>query len=311
MIKDKLPIKLNIPDEFFLEEVRCDYTISSKMKKIWAVELDLLNEFQRVCQKHHIRYFANGGTLLGAARHQGFIPWDDDLDVMMLREDYEHFCEITPDEFQHPYFLQTQQTDKGYINGFARLRNSMTTGITGFEQCVKIPTNHGIFIDIFPVNCLPADESQIEPFLDKVKKLKFKGVYTFLGQYNIFKYYRLTRKRFFKLLWLKMYAWYHVKFRGRTWNSWYEEYERYAYQYTNNPESTKVIVEPFYRKKCILDLKDFDRTVDLPFEMLTIPAPIGWENYLRINFGDWHKFVKGGSMHYDVKFDPEKPYNEK
>lgn len=310
MIKDRLPIRLDLPDEFFAEEVRCDHTISTEMKKIWAVELDLLNEFQRVCKKHNITYFANGGTLLGAVRHKGFIPWDDDLDVMMLRKDYERFCEITPDEFQHPYFLQTEKTDYGYKNGFARLRNSLTTGITGFEQKVRTNTNHGIFIDIFPINNLPPEDEKIEGFIHKIEQLRFRGVFSFLSQFRFMDYCMITRRRIPFLLWLKLSTWWKVKFKGASHNTLYEQYEQYAYQYTHDPSCTKVIEEPFYQKRFIWNRKDFDGTVEMPFEMLTIPAPIGWENILNTTFGEWKKFVKGGAIHYGVIFNPEKPYTK-
>ena len=87
-------INLVLEDSFFEEEIRSGYTVSSEMKKIWAVELDLLNEFSKVCQKHQLKWFVHAGTLLGAIRHKGFIPWDDDIDVVMPRADYEKLCEL-------------------------------------------------------------------------------------------------------------------------------------------------------------------------------------------------------------------------
>ena len=77
-------LKLDYGKDFLKEEVRCDYTIDSEMKRIWAVELDLVNELKRVCDKYGIQYFADGGTLLGAIRHKGFIPWDNDIDLCMF-----------------------------------------------------------------------------------------------------------------------------------------------------------------------------------------------------------------------------------
>ena len=129
-----LPIKIALPEGFLEEEVRCGYTVSVEMKKLWAVELDLLAEFDRVCRKHGLTYFVDSGTLLGAVRHKGFIPWDDDIDVAMFREDYRKLPRIAAQEFQHPYFFQTPFTDPGLVMGGSRLRNSDTTLISDFEN---------------------------------------------------------------------------------------------------------------------------------------------------------------------------------
>ena len=80
--------------DFLKEEVICDFLVDEKRKKIWAIELDLLREFDRVCKKYNLKYYMWFGSLIGAIRHHGFIPWDDDLDVAMLREDYERFMEV-------------------------------------------------------------------------------------------------------------------------------------------------------------------------------------------------------------------------
>ena len=122
-------LNIELPKGFLEEEVRCGYTVTRKMKEVWAVELDLLKEFKRVCNKYDLKYCADGGTLLGAIRHQGFIPWDDDLDIAMLRKDFEKLNEVAPAEFKKPYFWQTEETDKGSARGHAQLRNSDTTGI--------------------------------------------------------------------------------------------------------------------------------------------------------------------------------------
>ena len=91
---------------FFKEEERCGYLVTEKRKKVWAVGLELWERFDEVCKKHGITYYAYYGTLLGAVRHQGFIPWDDDIDVIMFRDEYKRFQEIAPSEFTEPYFFQ-------------------------------------------------------------------------------------------------------------------------------------------------------------------------------------------------------------
>lgn len=127
-------IKIQLPKGFLDAEMRCGYQVTTEMKKVWAVQLDLLYEFQRVANKHGIKYIANGGTMLGAVRHKGFIPWDDDTDIMMMRDEYERFCQIAPKEFKHPYFFQTEHTEPGSLRCHAQLRNSETTAIIKSEQ---------------------------------------------------------------------------------------------------------------------------------------------------------------------------------
>lgn len=106
-----------LPKSFFDEEQICDFFVDKKRKKIWAIELDLLIQFDKICKKHGLIYFLIGGTLLGAVRHHGFIPWDDDLDVAMPRKDYDLLMQLK-DEFSEPYFLQTPYTDEGYYYSY-------------------------------------------------------------------------------------------------------------------------------------------------------------------------------------------------
>jgi len=94
-------------DDLSGDEVRCGYKVSSEMKKIWSIELDLARKLKEVCEKYHLRFYMQAGTLLGAVRHQGFIPWDDDMDFVMPREDFDILESIAHKEFTEPYFLQT------------------------------------------------------------------------------------------------------------------------------------------------------------------------------------------------------------
>lgn len=145
-----------LPESFFKEEIICDFRVTEERKKIWAISLDMLIFFDKICAKHGLRYFTAFGALLGVVRHQGFIPWDDDLDVCMPREDYEKLWHLYSDEFTPPYFLQFPGEDKGYFFSYAKIRNSNTSGIS--IPFVYEEFNQGISLDIFPIdNCIPEE----------------------------------------------------------------------------------------------------------------------------------------------------------
>ena len=87
---------------------------SEILKKLQKTELEILKDFVKICDKYHLPYFATGGTAIGALRHQGFIPWDDDIDVCMLRKDYEKFMEVAPQEMGDRYAFMTTETEPRY-----------------------------------------------------------------------------------------------------------------------------------------------------------------------------------------------------
>lgn len=91
--------------DLYKDEIRCNFLVTSARKKIWQVDMYLLREVDRICRKHDITYFADYGTLLGAVRHKGFIPWDDDIDLVMLRPDYEKFKLVAQHELDAPIFF--------------------------------------------------------------------------------------------------------------------------------------------------------------------------------------------------------------
>ena len=89
--------------------------IDSRLRKLQMAELEILKEFVRLCEAHGLQYYLVGGTLLGAVRHKGFIPWDDDIDVAMPRGDYDRFAQIAPKELDPRYFYQCPDTDPHYF----------------------------------------------------------------------------------------------------------------------------------------------------------------------------------------------------
>ena len=301
-------LNINIPNGFLDEEIRCDFCVSKKMKEVWAVELDLLNEFDRVCKKHGIHYVASGGTMLGAVRHHGFIPWDDDVDLMMMRDEYDRFCKIAPSEFKHPYFFQTEETDNGYMRYFARLRNSETTGIQQYEASSHFKYNQGIFIDIFPLDAVPDDK---ELFLQQSKdaevtRQKIHQVCKWgyhLPKTNTFGY---KVKKYFILPFFGKFI---MKFYRP--NKLYQQYVNICKRY--NKENTKyvsLLSFEFDHDVHYIQRKDMKNIIDIDFEFLQIPIIANYDEALRWKYGNYKEFVKAPNYHGGMIFDTDVSYEE-
>ncbi|WP_418757361.1 LicD family protein [Gemmiger sp.] len=122
-------------------------------RKMQLTELDMLVEFDKVCRKYNINYVLFGGSLLGAVRHQGYIPWDDDADIGMLREDYETFKRHKDEMNPNICFFQDHDTDHEYRWGYGKLRRTGSTYVRVGQEHLKCKT--GIFVDVFPMDDIP------------------------------------------------------------------------------------------------------------------------------------------------------------
>lgn len=112
--------------------------------------LEAMTDFDELCQKHNLRYCLHGGTLLGAIRHKGFIPWDDDVDIIMLRKDYDKFLKIADEEFGDNYTVQTYKTEKNMLTNVTKIRINNSE----YEEQDNMENNKA-FLDIFPMSDVP------------------------------------------------------------------------------------------------------------------------------------------------------------
>lgn len=127
----------------------------SELQKLHQIELSILDEIIRICELNHLTYFSVGGTTLGAIRHNGFIPWDDDIDIGMLRDDYEQFLKIAPTQLKSGYVLQHFSTEKNMPTYFAKVRKDGTEFVENYFKDLKM--HHGVFLDIMPFDYIPED----------------------------------------------------------------------------------------------------------------------------------------------------------
>lgn len=146
---------LDFPKNYFDEEVRSGFKISHMMKCTWAAQLKVLLVIEEICKRHNLQYYAIFGTLLGAVRHKGFIPWDDDMDIAMKREDYIRFFIYAKEELPAGYRILSPYTNKEWEESFSRIVNSNKIDISEerlneFYGCPFV-----VGIDIFPLDNLP------------------------------------------------------------------------------------------------------------------------------------------------------------
>ena len=121
------------------------------LRKAQLIMLEMLVEFDAICTKHKLQYWLDSGTLLGAVRHGGFIPWDDDIDLSMPVEDYTKFIEIAASELSKDIFFQTKETDKTFKFDYIKLRSNKATITEFHEKDKEIKYHQGVFVDIFPM----------------------------------------------------------------------------------------------------------------------------------------------------------------
>ncbi len=287
---------MNFDPSFFKEEIRCDFPVDEKRKKIWAVELGILEKIDEVCKKHNLTYYAYYGTLLGAVRHQGFVPWDDDLDIAMLRDDYEKFQEIAAEEFTEPYFFQNAYTD-GIIRFMAKVRDSRTTAIEHMAPSL----NQGIFVDVFPLDVVPDGINEEAPTILEVQKEIWDTVVNpreILMDLEAGKQFVLDITTLVNLIKLEK--------RDR-----FKEFEAFSLAHFGETQNVDFIVRQlFYGQPESPKLDWFKNIVYLPFENIQIPAPAEYDKILTVLYGNYHEFVRGGSTHESVIMDPDIPYGE-
>lgn len=285
------------------EEIIEGHLVTTETKKLWAVEMDLAKKLLEVCKKYNLRIWADGGTLLGAVRHKGFIPWDDDMDFVMFRDDYNKLLEIGPIDFKEPYFFQSIYTDNTW-GGMAKLRRSDTAMIDSIYKQLK-DRNSGIFVDIIVLDGIPDN------------KLEFKKEYNWISvkrrlltRYGVYKSDYTSLRAALRTMAVKLYFIFH---------DYYKVQQKVVNMLSRNKitntiyctlidlyASSGIPLNKINRREHIW----YNETVELPFCDMMLPAPIGYHKLLTSIYGDYMTPVKGGALHSMLCVDCDRPYKE-
>lgn len=300
-----VPLNIKLPDVFLEEEDRCGYTVTKQMKELWAVLLDILVQIQNICDKHGIEYVATGGTLLGAVRHGGFIPWDDDIDLAMTRKNYQRFRRIAEKELTYPYFLQTETTDPSSIRRIAKVMRLDTTAILKSEINRGFSYAQGIFVDIFPLDNIPDDTDKMYLFFNEIKQLNF-----LCHRFRNRVHNDLSNKNFLKSVLGGIVSLFNIK------NKYYFILDRTAQKF--NDIETEFCGEVTFDQDFFINRgktigfkkSELKETKDVKFEFLMMKIPVMCEDYLARYYGNWREYEIGTSLHGELLVDTDKSYKD-
>lgn len=237
--------------------------------------LEVFIEVKKICDKHNIRYFAIGGTCIGAVRHNGFIPWDDDLDIAIPINDFEKFKELCKKELPEPYELFICPDHKHNPSLFIKVHNTQTTFIEKYE--LDYPDDYkGVFIDVFPISGVPSDEKERKRYFTKLK---------LLTALNDKWHYSLSKcpGKMGMLLWIltcPLRPFLPCNFWSNKLYEFYNKYDFDSMEYTGRTWSTEI-------EKSAFPKEWFEGYAELPFETTSMRCPVDYDAFLTRIFGDY------------------------
>lgn len=236
--------------------------------------LEIFQEIERICKKNNIRYFAIGGTCLGAVRHKGFIPWDDDMDLAMPRTDYEKFKEVAPKEFKSKYKLIAEGSLPHYPCPFMKVHDETTTfveeGMSNFEDRYS-----GVYVDIMALDGIPKSYLARRIYFGKIKANISLAYRKMRGSSREQRYYHFWKVMEFLYLnhvsnthFVDKIIKLHKKYP-------YDNCSQLAYNWSGRG------------RKIIFQRADFEDIIELPFENVIMPCPVGYDDFLTAVYGDY------------------------
>lgn len=299
-IEEILRKRLHFSNEFFQDEVREGFLVERKMKCAWAAQMEVLREIDRICGKYGIRYFADSGTLLGAVRHKGFIPWDDDIDIAMLRDDYHKFYSVIQQELPENWIFS--DWSNGGDQPFGRLVNGSAYD-TRAEHLLRF---HGcpyvVGVDIFQLDYVPEIKEEEEAWhllleylgsvIGELRKAVDGGesenadhVEEYLRAVEKWCKIKLDRNENMEMQLIKIM-----------------DQVAQLYLGTNAKELEMVIWDWKENKKYKYEREWYSESIKVPFENIMIPIPVGYEGVLKVQYGEDYMTPRQGSADHTYPF---------
>lgn len=251
---------------------RAGYQITEEeLRRIQEIQIELISELDRICKKYGIHYNMVGGTMLGAIRHQGHIPWDDDADIGFLRTEYEKFRKACRKELDHEkFYLQDFRDTKGYRWGYGKLRRKGTEFVRLGQEFM--PYEQGIFIDLMPFDPVPNGELQ--------RKIHFAKCFLFRKIFWSEVGQREEKNPIYRKLYRML-----ARIPEETVKRWFLGFIKRNYK--KKTELVRILTFPTpkgcygYQRKWYIDLKQY------PFGKIKLPGAKDYDGYLKVKYGNY------------------------
>ena len=284
---------MNVPESFLKGEIRNSFYIEKLMKKTWAAQLEVLHDVDIICKKYNIQYFADWGTLLGTVRHKGFIPWDDDMDITMKREDYIRFCEVVTKEMKGVYEIINIHTDATWTHMLGRIINKreITFSAERMEKFHGCPFVVGL--DIFPLDYVAPtkEEDELQCEMIKLTKITADQIENHEG----------TEQEMMDLIHSVEEMCGVTLDKNRDYALQLRELAESLCMLYTEEEATHIALMPDHagpRPDDVYPKEYYASAIEVPFEYTTIPIPVGYDKILRQKYGNNYMTpIMGGGSH--------------
>ncbi len=290
---------MQFPDSFFEDEVRDGFYVPALMKRSWAAQMEVLSDIAKVCEKHHILWFADFGTLLGAVRHGGFIPWDDDLDICMLRDGWLRFREIAGRELPEGYYIPQELHEDYRLQLPVQNSRSISWEKARLEKFHGFPFKTGV--DIFALDYVAPDPEDEDLRRDLTRIVNFAAARIDSGNQDT-EEVQAVISQIEDMLAVDID-------RGKPVRPQLLDLRDSLFAlYTGAKGCTQVASMHHWAngEPWIYPLEAFQNPVKLPFETIEVYAPSCYDTVLKAQFGDYMKFCRTGSAHNYPIYESQK-----